>query len=688
MAKRSNEDLRAVLSAAQNSASGTESSGISTRRAYLIDRYNGEKYGDEIENRSQYIDTSIRDDVETIKAEIMDIFFGGDQVVEFSPVSAEDVEAAEQETVTVNHVFSQMNEGFTIALGWFHDALTVKNGYIKRSWQESLKPEIEGFKGLTPEEAQQAVMSAGRQGEVEVQEWGQGEDGLLFLTLKITPKEPHKYIIENVPPEEVVVHPEWTRVDFEGCPFVAHRRVVPSSDLIAMGFSRKQVESLQEHDGNLDNQETIRRFATDKGMETDFAGTMEASMREVLVYENYIRYDRDGDGVAELLQVYTGGEQGEILKRDGKIAIEEVDAAPFNVLCPLPIPHKHYGLSLADLLDADERTLTVLHRQMLDNVAGSNNPDIVVQDSGMTEQTVAALEQTGLARVIEHEQGPAGVNYMFPPDMVSPSLAAINQVMSRKEQRTGVTRLNQGLDADSLNKTFGGQKALMSAAQKRVLLYARVFAETGFKSLFADIHRDMRKGPLRQLVTKLRNEFVPVNPRTWASRSDMTVNVGLGTGDRDVQFQRLGMVLNEQKEGMAAGLVEPKNIHHTLTKMLELSGFKDSAAFFPKPPDGPMPQPEPAPDPAQLMADVEVKKIEAKAMDSAAKIAADGQAGMAKLDQEEDQFNEKLAAEAQARREDNETRIRIAEIQAETQLRIAREKIAADRAAPYGIAAE
>lgn len=684
--KRNTADLRAVIHAAQQSATGHNHSGLSARRAYLIDRYNGEKYGDEVEDRSQYIDTSIRDTTESIKAEILDIFFGGDRVVEFTPGGPEDVEAAEQETETVNHVFTQMNPGFMLAMGWIHDALTLKNGYLKRSWSEELTPEVEEYAGLTPEEAQAAVMQAQRMGEVEVQEWGQQEDGLLFLTLKITPREPHRYVIENVPPEEIVVSSEWTRLDFEGCPFVAHRRVVPVSDLVAMGFSRSQVEALRTHDDKLDNEETQKRFSSEKGTEVDYNSTLEPTMREVLVYENYVRYDRDGDGIAELLQVYTGGEQGEILKRDGKLAIEEVDAAPFNVLCPIPIPHKHYGLSVAELVEADERTLTVLMRQMLDNVTMINNPDIVYEDGGATDQTIEALEQAGLARTIPHEQGPSAVNYLFPPDIVTPVLAAMGAINERKEQRSGVTKLNQGLDADSLNKTFGGQKALMSAAQKRVLLYARVFAETGFRQLFCDVHRDLRKGPLRQLVMKLRNEFVPVNPRTWASRSDMTVNVGLGTGDRDVQFERLGMILAQQKEGLAAGMVHPKHVHHTLTKMLELSGFKDASAFFPEPPEGPLPQAEPGPDPAQLLAQTEQAKIQARTMESAAKIAADGKEAMAKLDQDQEQFDEKLAAEERARREDNETRIRIAQIQAETQLTIAREKLAAEPRFP--IAAE
>jgi hypothetical protein len=43
------------------------------------------------------------------------------------------------------------------------------------------------------------------------------------------------------------------------------------------------------------------------------------------------------------------------------------------------------------------------------------------------------------------------------------------------ENRTGMTRYNQGLDADSLNKTASGINMVMSAAQQRQELIARTW---------------------------------------------------------------------------------------------------------------------------------------------------------------------------------------------------------------------
>lgn len=658
------EELQAALAAAQSSAGGVVGTNISRTRAEIARRYDAEPYGDEVEDRSDYVGTDVRDTVESIKPELMDIFFGGDEVVNFAPRGEDDVEAAQQETEVCNYVIQQMNDGFMIFLGWFHDALAFKNGYVKRYWEETNAQETEEYEDLTPEERVIVLMQALEQGEVEIIEEEMDERGRWSLTFEITKREANVYRVVNVPPEEVVVSAEWTRLDFRGCPYHAHKRTVSVSDLIEMGFDRKQVEELPVHDSRLDNEEAQQRFAAERGIESDLEVVASPSMRPVLVYENYIRHDMDGDGVAELLQVYTAGERGEILKREGKPAVRRVDASPFNVLGSMPLPHKHYGLCPAEMVADIQKVRTVMTRQLIDNVVGSNNPDVVVDEIQMSENTTQDLSQSALGRNIRIPGGINSLAYLQPPQLAAQSLQALEYMASEREQRTGVTRFNQGIDADSLNKTFGGMKALMNAAQKKILLIARIFAETGVKSLFLDMHRDLRKGPLREIVMQLRGNFVPVNPRAWKTRADMIVNVGLGTGDRDIQFERLGAILAQQKEGMAAGLVQPKNIHHTLTKMLQLSGFRDVSAFFPEPPPGPMPQPEPPPDPAMMMVQVEGQKAQMKAQADAAKMQADAM----KADKDRE-------ADYAMKREELASRERIAAAEIESRERIERMKL-------------
>ena len=142
MAKMKNSALEAVISAHQANAVGALNGTIGQHRASLMDRYNGEPYGDEIADRSKIVMTDIRDTLESIKPELMDIFYGADDVVEFSPRGAEDVDGAKQETDVCNYVFNQQNNGFMVLYSWFTDALLLKNGYVKRYWDVRTVSEI------------------------------------------------------------------------------------------------------------------------------------------------------------------------------------------------------------------------------------------------------------------------------------------------------------------------------------------------------------------------------------------------------------------------------------------------------------------------------------------------------------------------------------------------------------------
>jgi hypothetical protein len=617
MAKMKNSELESLLASQQNNAVGALNGTIGQHRSSLMDRYNGEPYGDEVADRSKIVMTDIRDTLESIKPELLDIFYGGDKVVEFSPRGDEDVDAAEQETDVCNYVFNQKNNGFMVLYTWFTDALLLKNGYVKRYWDDREVTEIEEYDDLDPQEAVSIITDLEQvDGEVEIVErWGGpnefGEMEPMGFKVKIV-RELKEYKVEPVPPEEVYVSPQWNKLSFKDCPFLAHRSSRTVSDLIGMGFDRKQVEALPEVDDKLDSEEAETRFSGENFDENNLTSSTDISMRTVRVYENYILVDRDGDGIAELLQIFTGGDNGTILKRNGKLAIEEVRSTPFNTACPLPIPHKHYGFSIAELVEDLQRLRTVLVRQMVDNIVGTNDPDIVVDEDQMTDATHEDLAITQAGRVLRIPGGVASLNYLPVPNSASQSLQGIQYVDSLREERTGVTKHAQGLNADSLKPLAEGTvDQLMTASQKKILMIARIFAETAVAPMFLDMHADLRAGPLKSIGIKLNNEWVEVNPRTWKDRADMTVNVGLGTGDRDVQFQRLSIILMQQKEALAQGMpgVGPEQIHHTLSKMIELSGFKDVEAFFPDPANIPPAPPEPPqPDPAMMLAQVEMQK--------------------------------------------------------------------------------
>ncbi|MCI0429530.1 MAG: hypothetical protein L0210_03165, partial [Rhodospirillales bacterium] len=203
-----------------------------------------------------------------------------------------------------------------------------------------------------------------------------------------------------------------------------------------------------------------------------------------------------------------------------------------------------------------------------------------------------------------------------------------------RENRTGVTRYMQGLDADTLNKTASGINQIMTAAQQRVELIARVFAETGVKDLFRKILELVNRHQSATRIIRLRNRWVPMDPREWNTQMDVSISVGLGTGNKDQMLMHLRNLLEIQVQairmqgGVDGPLVRLENVYNTLAKLVENAGLKSADAYFTdpaqRPPAPPTAPPTPQPDAAMIA-------VQQQAQLTAARLAFDRQRAAADL---------------------------------------------------------
>jgi hypothetical protein len=94
--------------------------------------------------------------------------------------------------------------------------------------------------------------------------------------------------------------------------------------------------------------------------------------------------------------------------------------------------------------------------------------------------------------------------------------------------RTGITRLNKGVDEDTLNDTAKGQAQLMARGQQMERYIIRNFAE-GVARLFMKKVGLMRKygQPFR---IRVDGEYREVDPSQWPEDMEVKVKVGLGSG--------------------------------------------------------------------------------------------------------------------------------------------------------------
>jgi hypothetical protein len=391
----------------------------------------------------------------------------------------------------------------------------------------------------------------------------------------------------------------------------------------------------------------------------DETQTLDFSMQEVEVYECYIRTDFDDDGIAELRKVTYAGDQ--ILDN------EEVDHIPFASVCPIPMPHKFFGQSLADRAMDIQLIKSTITRQILDNLYLTNMPRVTALDGQVNLDDLLTAAPGGIIRT----KSLGAVTPMVVPATAAQSFPMLDYMDQVLQKRSGVTQTSQGLDANILqNTTATAIAAMQQAGAGKIEMIARIFADTGVKDLFEGIFHLILKYQDKPRVVRIRGKYTSIDPREWKNSYDLSVNVGLGTGSKDQQMAMSAMVLQKQEQilssqGFANPLVSVGQYRNTLGRFIEAAGFKDSAEFFKEiPPEldqmlsTPQPQ-QPMPNPAmdalmaQTQAQIEVDRAKALNDIEIAKAKAQAQIQLER---------EKAAANLE---------LKTAEFQAEAQLKAA-----------------
>jgi len=383
----------------------------------------------------------------------------------------------------------------------------------------------------------------------------------------------------GVPPEEFGI--ERGARSIRDCNYCFHEVVTKTEgQLIAEGFDAEQIRSLGDYSGNTDS-ETLVRNATGEHFGSG-AGGMNSAARPVRITEHYVRMDYEGKGRPCLYQVITGGDQSEILRKDGSECIAPFDSIPFATTTPVPMTHRFFGRSIADLVMPLQREKTALKRNALDNLYLHNNPRVEVSEANAGPNTLDDLLVSRPGGVVRTKT-PGGLSWQVVPDITASIYPMMQYLDAELETRTGLSRQSQGIDANALqNQSATAVAQVFSASQMRIRLIARLMAE-GVRDIFALLHGTIRKHGQQLETVRLRNAWVSVDPRNWKTRDDMTINVGLGSGGRAQQFAQLMALANIQKELVAGGkihLVGDRELYNTATELTRIMGHKNPDRFF------------------------------------------------------------------------------------------------------------
>lgn len=651
-----------LLQEEERQAVGYRTSEISEAQELALEYYNGELLGNEEEGKSQVISKDVASTIDGIMPDLIKVFLSGDRVVEFEPEKPEDEPFADQATDYANYIFYNDNDGYTITHDWAKDGLINRVGIVKVFWDDSTEKVRETYTGLNPE----AVVALAQ--KAEILNATENEDGTIDVTI-MREKPKGRVIIENVPPEEFLLASR-TR-SLREADYTAHKVRKTVGELINMGFDEDTVKNLSTHqDEDLIDTREQERYK-DENYLVGEEDSMDPMMREIWVIQEWIRTDWDEDGTAELRQV----------TRVNKTILEniEVDEHPFCDFTPNKMPHKVIGRSMADSTMDIQKIKTTLLRQSLDNIYISNSPRIILPEGSIGDDTYDDILTPRPGSPIRVKR-PEGVMPLTIPFTAKESFGMLDYWDNEREQRTGVTRYNQGLDADTLNQTATGVKLIQQKGMGKIELIARNLGN-GFGMLFEKIIKLTIKHQEEERVIQLRGKWVPMEPNQWNANMKVRVRVGLGSGDKSETIQGRTFLMQLQQNALGMGLVTPQHIYNNVSKMVKDMDLGEPDDYWPNPETSPPIQQKQDPAMQKLQMDAQAKQQEMQLKQQAAMAAIDlkTREAEAKIDLEHKKMQQqaaKVQMDMQLQREKAALEEQLARDKAIAEVRLSRETTA------------
>ena len=654
-------------------------------RIQASDYYNGKPFGNEEDGRSQVISRDVRDTVSLMLPQIMRIFFGSERTVEYQPRFPEDVASSEQASDYVNSVvLGQDNPSFSIFYSIFKDALIKRVGICKVDWEKIEEVEHEEYTGLDDQGLEALLSDPDIEGSsiesypdpnfVPPPPESISPDGEPMQQSSMDAPMLHNVVIrrlsgdggiaiEAVPPEEFLIDRRARSI--EDSTLVAHRRYLSVSELTSMGYDYDEMLELAgDEDEFGTNSEFLNRHPL--GNYADRSNGGEAN-RKVLYIEAYAKVDFGGSGIASLRRFCLAGSHHKLLHHS------PVSDIPFVLFNAFPEPHLWRGSSVADLTMDVQLIKSSIMRNMLDSLAKAIHPDTAIIegqvniDDALSNKVGKLIRTRSIGAVQE-------LNKSFNGKEAFPMLDYMDQV---KEDRTGMSKASVGLNPDALqSSTKAAVSATVQASQAQIELVCRVFAETGMKVVFKKILKLLHSHQDKARMVRLRNQWVPVDPRAWDAGMDVSVNVALGLGSTEERMVMLaGLAQKQEKiletQGPVNPLVTMEQYHHTLSKMTELSGFKDVPNFWSDPKDFQPPPPEP-PEPTadEIFAQAQADKVRADIELDRQKFALDQE----KMIREDDLERDKLESDLELKTQEMENKYKTTIDQTEIKGRMERDR--------------
>ncbi len=470
----------------------------------------------------------------------------------FTPYSNEvaSIKASQIASDVVNYcLFNSNPNGWTKLETWIKSAVVFGNSALTWGWEEDFDYEVEEYDTIQEAVLDQILSDRNIEivGDLQLQDsdFFSPEDsgGIIYENVRLRRKIDKSGVkIKNIAPESFLIDKSAESVAearFVGLVTdMTHSEIRTNWPDFTGNLSEIGEESsFRDSEWSLESHARKQSVGIENWINDDNAED-EANI-SITVVECWIRSDRDGDGIAELVHVIKAGDT----------ILEEEDASyvPIAVLNPIEIPHEFYGLSLLDMARPQTQATTAIMRGFVENVYFGNygrtlaDPNVV---------DFAALQNPLPKQIIATNGSPANAIQQLQPEPISPGTAGMLEFLGlQKEQSTGLTKTAMGLN-DTLFVSGNSEQKMGSAqssAQIRVEHIARRFVEGGIKDLCRGVLKEMRanlKNPLRYKTDKGYASLTMEELQTMPSNMDLEIQANLGENSN----QNVGMKLTQVAE--------------------------------------------------------------------------------------------------------------------------------------------
>jgi hypothetical protein len=581
----------------------------------MTDFYKGELPGvtqeDLDDGRSDIVSRDVHDAVMATMPDLLRIFTGPEHLVEFEPQTAADEAWVEQATEAVRNIFEKENDAFSIIHGSLKDGL-IRKFAVACWWHEFVdKSYVEEY-SMPEDDFAMFMEQNGDEVEIVSSKIVGGKRSPKIKAKVRHTRYEHKFNVELVPPEELILSPSARTA--KGDHLIGRQQNLTKERLIGMGYDEKLVNEMHGAD------KTIESGGMASARQPEGATDVDAGDEDEILYvEAFVLWPHEER--MQLFKVCTLGNGHEI------VACEPVDEVNMALFTPDPEPHTPVGESQAEKVADIQRLKTGVWRGIVDSLAESLIPRMEVVEGQTNIEDAMSTEIGGLIRVRQ----PNMVRPVSQPFVGQQAMPLLDAIDTMREERVGAFRAADGLSSEAMqSSTKMAVAATISGSKAQKELLARVYAWTFLRPIFRGLLRLFVQHQDREKVMKLTGGWVPVDPRAWhADLGCSVVNLTQAMLSPDEKAIQLAGIAEKQEQILQQmGPINPLcNIGmyaETLREMVKVTGRRNLDKYFLRVPSDPQQlmqvmqqysqfSPPPQPDPATLLAQAQIKNLDAEA---------------------------------------------------------------------------